>query len=282
MIKNYIKIAWRSIIRQKRTSLTNLLGLSLGIASALVLFVIVQYEWSYDRFHKNYDRIYRIVTETKRENSSDYNAGVANPLPQALRVDMPQLKAVVPLLATGGQVDVPNKSQKNPIDKYSEQVIFTTADFFQLFDATWLAGDATFLTAPNSAILDRETATRFFGSWQQAMGQQIQLANTITLQVTAVVENAPQNSNFPYHLLVSFPTLEANPNLFDYDPDNWNSVSSSFQTYVLFDRNEDRTAIGQQLDGLAKKYFEGKGRDRFLHLQPLSDVHFDTRYGNVL
>src|SRR5690606_27306866 len=162
MIANYLKVAWRNIIRERRTSLINLMGLSLGIASALILFVIVRYEWSYDRFHQNYDRIYRIVAETKRQNSSDYNAGVANPLPQALRVDMPQLKAVVPLLATGGQVDVPNKSQENPIDKYSEQVIFTTADFFQLFDATWLAGNATSLSDPNSVILDRETATRFF------------------------------------------------------------------------------------------------------------------------
>src|SRR5690606_37273975 len=163
MITNYLKVAWRNIIRQRRTSLINLLGLSLCIASALILFVIVQHEWSYDRYHQNYDHIYRIVTETKRQNSSDYNPGVAAPLPQALRIDMPQLKAVVPLLATGGQVNVPHKSQKNPIDKYLEQVIFTTADFFQLFDATWLAGDATVLKAPNSAVLHRETAIRFFG-----------------------------------------------------------------------------------------------------------------------
>lgn len=85
MTTNHLKIAWRSIIREKRTSLINLMGLSLGIASALILFVIIQHERSYDRFHQNYDRIYRIVTETKRENSSDYNPGVAAPLPQALR-----------------------------------------------------------------------------------------------------------------------------------------------------------------------------------------------------
>src|SRR5690606_29184589 len=129
-------------------SLINLMGLSLGIASALILFVIVQHEWSYDRYHKNYDRIYRIVTETKHETSSDYNPGGANPLPRALGVDMPQLKAIVPLLATGGQVDVPRKNPENPADKYVEQVVFTTADFFQLFDATWLAGNATALSAP--------------------------------------------------------------------------------------------------------------------------------------
>jgi len=282
MITNYLKIAWRNIVRERRTSLINLMGLSLGIASALILFVIVQHEWSYDRFHQNYDRIYRIVTETKRENSSDYNAGVANPLPQALRVDAPQLQAVVPLLATGGQVDVLDKNRENPIDKYSEQVVFTTADFFRLFDAAWLAGDASALSAPNSVVLDRKMATRFFGSWQQAMGQQLQLANTIPLQVAAVVENAPQNSNFPYHLLVSFPTLEANPSLFDYDADDWNSISSSFQTYVLLDPKENVAAFGRQLDGLTKKYFEGRGRGRFLHLQPLSDVHFDTRYGGLI
>ena len=283
MITNYLKIAWRNIIRERRTSLINLMGLSLGIASALILFVIVQYEWSYDRFHKNYDHIYRIVTETAHETSTDYNPGGPNPLPQALRVDMPQLKAVVPLLATGGQVDIPHKNPGTPIDKYVEQVVFTTADFFQLFDATWLAGDAAALSAPNHVVLDRETATRFFGSWQQAMGQQLQLVNAIPLQVAAVVEDVPENSNFPYHILVSFPTVEANPHRFDYDPDNWNSISSSFQTYVLLDEQQNAAAIGGQLDGLAEKYFADQGNStRILNLQPLSDIHFDPRYGGLI
>lgn len=283
MITNYLKIARRNIIRERRTSLINLMGLSLGIASALILFVIVQYEWSYDRFHKNYDHIYRIVTETRYENTADYNAGIPYPAPKALQVDMPQLKVIVPLFATGGQVDVLHNDPENPIDKYSEQVVFTTAGFFQLFDAMWLAGDATALSVPNSVVLDRQTATRFFGSWQQAMGQQLQLANTIPLQVAAVVEDVPENSNFPYHLMVSFPTLEANTDVFDYYPEDWNSTSSNFQTYVLLDGNQDVTAIGHQLDGLAKNYFEGQGNStKFLHLQPLSEIHFDLRYGGGL
>ncbi len=282
MLTNHLKIAWRSIFRQKQASLINLLGLSMGIAAALILFVIVQYEWSYDRFHKNYDHIYRIVTETRYENSADYNAGVANPLPKALQMDMPQIAAIVPLHVTSGQVDIRNEHPESPVDKYAEQVMFTTPDFFRLFDAIYLAGNATALSEPNSAVLDRETATRFFGSWQQAMGRHFQLANAIPLHVAAVVENTPPNSNLPYHLLVSFPTLEANAGLFDYNPDNWNGISSSFQTYVLLDPSEDETAVGQQLDDLANKYFEDAGRNRILHLQPLSDVHFDTRYGNVL
>jgi len=282
MLANHLKTAWRNIVRQKQASFINLLGLSLGVAAALILFVIVQYEWSYDRFHKNYDHIYRIVTETQYENSADYNAGVAYPLPKALKVDMPQITAIVPLHATGGQVDIPGKHPENPVDKYSEQVLFTTPDFFRLFDATYLAGNATALSEPNSAVLDRETATRFFGSWEHAMGQHFRLANAIPLHVAAIVENAPPNSNLPYHMLVSFPTLEANPGLFDYDPNNWNSISSSFQTYLLLNPAEDKNAIAKQLDDLSKKYFEEAGRNRILHLQPLNDVHFDTRYGNVL
>src|SRR5690606_37909037 len=97
MLQNHFKTAWRNIIRQKQASLINLFGLSLGIASALVLFVIVQYEWSYDRFHQNYEHIYRIVTATQYKNSVDYNAGIPYPTPDALQVDMPQVKAIVPL-----------------------------------------------------------------------------------------------------------------------------------------------------------------------------------------
>ncbi|MGK6350437.1 ABC transporter permease [Parapedobacter sp. DT-150] len=279
---NYFKIAWRAIVRQKQTSLINLLGLSLGIASALILFVIVRYEWSYDRFQRNYEYVYRIVTETPYENSVDYNTGIPYPVPEALQVDMPQLKAIVPLLATGGQVDVPNRNPQNASDKYAEQVIFTTADFFTLFDATWLAGSASVLSDPNNAVLDRETATRFFGSWQEAIGRSFELANAVPLRVAAIVEDAPENSNFPYHLIASFPTLKANAQLFDYDPIDWNSVSSSFQTYVLLDSKQDVKAIRQQLDGLTKKYFKDQGNSsRILHLQPLSDIHFDLRYGTI-
>ncbi len=283
MLQNHFKTAWRTILRQKQTSVINLLGLSLGIASALILFVIVQYEWSYDRFHKNYDNIYRIVTATQYENSVDYNAGIPYPTPDALQVDMTQVKAIVPLHTAGAQVDAPDKLPENPVNKYSEQVMFTTADFFQLFDATWLAGNAEALSKPNTAVLDRETATRFFGSWQQAMGKQIQLANVVPLQVAAVVEDAPHNSNFPYHLLVSFETLRANAELFDCHLNDWNSTSSSFQTFVLLDRDQDVEAVAQQLDVLTKKYFEGRGRaSKILHLQPLSDVHFDPRYGATI
>lgn len=283
MITSYFKIAWRNMIRERRTSFINLIGLSLGVASALILFVIVQYEWSYDRFHKNYDRIYRIVTETRHETSTNYNPGTPNPLPRALQADIPQLKAIVPLLATGAQVDVPQTNRNSTDDKYSELVVFTTDAFFQLFDATWLAGNASALSEPNSIILDRETATRFFGSWQQAMGKQLQLANTIPLQVAAVVEDAPENSNFPYHLLVSFPTVEANPHLFDYNPDSWNSIDSSFQTYALLDEHRDAAAINRQLEGLTTKYFADQGTSqRILNLQPLSDIHFDLRYGGTI
>ncbi|SKB82211.1 duplicated orphan permease [Parapedobacter luteus] len=279
MIRNYFKIAWRNLIRDKRTSLINITGLSLGIAAALILFVIIQYERSFDRFHRNYKHVYRVVTETQYGNSSDYNQGVAAPLAKALSIDMPQLKAVAPLYASGGQINVTKST--NQVDKYSELVLFTSADFFKLFDATWLAGNADVLADPNLAVLDRKTAARYFGSWQQAIGQDLLFANEIPLKIAGVVENVPENSNFPYRLLVSFPTLEANAHLFNYGPDDWKSVSSSMQLYVLLDPQDANTATGQ-LAALSKKYFDNQGASiRILHLQPLSDIHFDARYGTV-
>ncbi|MBK1441167.1 ABC transporter permease [Parapedobacter sp. ISTM3] len=280
MIRNYLKIAWRNLIRDKRTSLINISGLSLGIAAALILFVVIQYEWSFDRFHKNYQRVYRVVTETQYGNSSDYNQGVAAPLAKALSVDMPQLEAVVPLYASGGQVNVTNNA--NHIDKYSELALFTSAGFFHLFDATWLAGNAEVLANPNHVVLDRETASRYFGSWQAAVGRDLVFANEIPLKVAGVVENARENSNFPYRLLVSFPTLEANTHLFDYGPDDWKSVSSSTQLYILLGPQHDAHAAARQLDVLTKKYFDNQGAStRILHLQPLSNIHFDARYGTI-
>lgn len=283
MIRNYIRTAWRNILKQKRSSLINLFGLSIGIASSMILFLLVQHERSYDKFHSQYDNVYRIVTETQFENDITYNPGTAFASAEALQVDMPHLNAIVPLFTAGSQINVAKHGESSTIEKYSELVVFTTPDFFKLFDGQWLSGSPDVLSEPNLAVLDRETATKMFGSWENALGKALELDQAVSVTVGAVVENAPINSDFPFHFLVSFPTLEAHENNYRYIKGDWHTTSSDFQTFILTEPNYAKATLESEILNLSKKYHEGRGRaTKVWHIQPLSDIHFDTRYGGGL
>ncbi len=280
MITNYLKTAWRNILKQRRDSLINLFGLAIGMGSAMILFLVVQHERSYDTFHAEYRNIYRVVTETRFGNDRNYNPGTAFPTADALRMDMPQLRAVVPVFTAGSQINAARQGESGPVDKYSESVVFTTPDFFKLFDGQWLAGSADVLSEPNQAVLDRETATKLFGNWEHALGKPLQLDHAYSVNVGAVVEDAPSNSDFPFHFLISFPTLEAHQETYRYNTADWNHTSSDFQTFILTEPTYAEATLGADLLNLSKKYHHGRGRtSKTWHAQPLRDIHFDTRYG---
>ena len=108
MIKNYFKIAWRNLLRHKTYSAINIAGLAVGIAASLLIFIVVKYELSYNKFQKNYDKIYRVVTASKTgDGSEDFNPGIPGPAYDALKTDFPQLEKIAPVYAiTGTQMIV--------------------------------------------------------------------------------------------------------------------------------------------------------------------------------
>ena len=111
MIKNYFKIAWRKIVRHKAHTAINITGLALGIASALLIFIVVKYELSYDTFQKNYHNIYRVVTSsTHPDGSVDYNPGIPCPAYDALKADFPQLEKIVAINSSSDNQFCPNES----------------------------------------------------------------------------------------------------------------------------------------------------------------------------
>lgn len=279
MIKNYFKTAWRNLLRHKRVSLINMGGLSIGIAASLLLFLVVQFEWGFDRFQRNYDRIYRVVKEDRYETAVDYNPGVPDAVPEALKLDLPGLKKVAAVLEAEGQMDVYRQGDARPAKFTASNVFFISPDFFELFDAKWLAGSAALLDAPGNVVLGRSTAEKYYGSWKKAMNQRLTFSKEISLKVAGIVEDAPDNSNFPMKVLIPFASLQRYGRLFNHDPNDWNSTSSSFQTYVLLDPQEDLPKLTAQLGQFTKKHFEGLGiSKKMLHFQPLKEIHFDQRY----
>ncbi|HTL08918.1 MAG TPA: FtsX-like permease family protein, partial [Chitinophagaceae bacterium] len=197
----------------------------------------------------------------------------------------PQMEKIVPVLsAYGSQVIVLGNNPNADLSaskKFIEEtgVIFTQPDYFALFNAQWLQGSATVLSMPGNIILDKTTATKYFGDWKNASGQYIKLDNAILLKVGGVVADAPANSDFPMKAFISYETVKQYGDKYNYNPE-WGSLSSSFQVYVLLPQNVQASSIQAQLPGFAKKHYRPDSR-RTNILQPMSALHFDTKYGSL-
>ena len=188
MFRNYLKIAWRNIVRRKGHAFINIGGLAVGIAVCLLIFIIVQFELSFDNYHQKKDQIYRVLTEYHHENEPEpfTGSGVPYPLPVAMKSTIPQIEEVSSIFSVEGiQIQVLDKTGKST-KKFKEDdgVFFAEPSLFAIFDFEWLAGAASSLQQPNSVVLTRETADKYFGSWENAMGRTIKADNTELLKVT--------------------------------------------------------------------------------------------------
>ena len=285
MLKNYFKIAWRNILRHKGYSAINVSGLTVGIAACLLIFVIIQYELSYDTFQPNYKNLYHIVTEQKDANGISYNPGAAAPATDALRLEFPQAKVASLNSNYGCQITVENgDAQKSTTgNKFTENigVAFMEPQFFDIFSWKWLAGSAQVLANPNMAVLDKSTADKYFGSWTNAVGKSLKMDNLVSLKVAGVIEDAPDNSDLPFKILVSYITWKKYPNNY-YFASDWGSLSSNHQVFMLFPPNSTESNINKQLERFTIKYYKTGLKEHLVFAQPLSLMHFDTRLGNTL
>ena len=289
MFRNYLVIAWRNIARNKIYSLINIAGLAIGIAAGLLIFVVVTFELSYDKFQAHYDGIYRIVTDTREGNGNiGYNEGVCTPVAKAMQTDFPQLAAIANVnIADGSQVTLlgsdPNKQVANTT-KFIEKkgIIFTSPSWFRIFNSQFLAGDAHTLEEPGHTILDQSTASRYFGDWKLAVGKYLLLDNTILLKITGIIADAPANTDFPVKILVAYETLKRQGARYGYSKD-WGTLSSTSQLYVLVPPAVHMAELDAQLHRFNKKYYPASpGRaDRYNRWQPLRDLHFDPHYGTM-
>jgi putative ABC transport system permease protein len=276
MLRNYFKIAFRSLVKNKTFSLINIIGMAVSVAACLLLFYVVHYELSFDAFFTNKDRIYRIVNEVSRPEGKDYGEGIPAPLPAAIRQDFPQLKQVATILSIpGSQIDVLNKEKKDEI-KFKEKlgVFYAEPQFFNIFDFGWLHGSPEVLNEPNTAVLTQETAERYFGNWKNAIGKSIEFRNADVLKVSGIIKNIPISSDFPLKVVISYKTLGK-------ERSSWGSITSRRQCFVLLDEHTSAQQIESLMPAFEKKH-QPADDDILEHytLQALKDIHFDARYGN--
>ena len=287
MIKNYFTVALRNITRHKAYAAINIAGLAVGIAACLLLFIVVTYELSYDKFQPNYSRIYHVAAKIKSAEGDSYEEGIPYPAYDALRVQFPDVVTGALFQNYNCQVtalntnDVNSFSNKKFIEKNT--VFFSDANFFSVFRYEWLAGNAQVLKDPNMAVVTRKMAEKYFGSWQSAMGGLLKIDNTATVKIEGILDNAPQNTDFPIGVIASYETMKKYPDTYGYS-DRWGSVTSSFQAFILLPQNVSVAAINKRLLSFSNEHYNANNKDIFKtyqFLRPLSDVHFNTRIGNL-
>jgi ABC-type antimicrobial peptide transport system permease subunit len=280
MLENYFKIALRNLKQNKVYMLINTLGLGLGSACAILIFLLVRYHLSFDEFHANPDRIYRVVTEQHRDNIS-YSNYVPNPLGKVLREDY-TFSEQVARVATFDQELISVNSGKE-VKKFKEKngVAFTETAFFDIFNYPLLQGDIkTALTEPNTAILTERLANKYFGS-SNPVGKILRVDNRVDLRVTAVLENLPVNTDRKTEIYASYATLKAYEEWFSRD-DFWGGMSSEMQCYVRLKPRISPRQVEKVLSTYVMKYRANSKNVHHYKLQSLSNIHFDSRYGGLM
>ena len=231
MIRNYIKIAFRHLSRNKAYAILNVSGLTLGMTCGLLIFLLVKYHLGFDNFHANADRIYRIVTEQHRDNVS-YTAGVPSPLGKAFRNDYTFAEKVA-RIATFAEMLVTVKQGKE-IKKFSEPdgVVFAEEEFFQIFNYPLIEGDIrTALEEPNTGIITERLAKKYFGN-QNPINQTFRFDNKIDVTVRGVLKDLPVNTDRRTEIYVSYNTLKQY-NEWLGGEDAWGGIQSSMNCYAL-------------------------------------------------
>lgn len=280
MLKSYLTTALRALKRNWNYTVINIVGLTFGLACCLILFLAIRYELSYDQHHTNANRTYRLTSYNRKSEGDGRNTGVSLPALAALRNDFPELKRQVTMAYElyGALVRVSNKKAS----KFQEDqgiVAFVEPEYFNLFDYQWKKGNPQIAVKnPNTVVLSERVASKYFGD-VDPIGKTIRVENKMDFVVTGVVENPPPTSSVPFEVLLSFPSLKqygANGGW-----DDWKSTYSGAQVYLTLPEQITAAQMEQKLMPFVKKYMEPEQAKNFQYeLQPLTNIHFDTRTGN--
>jgi putative ABC transport system permease protein len=275
MFKLNLKIALRNLWKNKGYTLINIAGLSIGMASCILIFIFIRYQLSYDQQFANRDRIYRVVSYWKYNDGEEFSQGVPMPLAPAMRNDFAMLEDVAVLQRGRGVIKVKDRAGNVRL-KTDERTFYVEPQFFKIFDYHWLQGDPQKdLVAPNSVALAEGMAVKLFGDWHNAVGQNINYNNKTDLKVTAVFADIPENNSNPIKIAIAYSGY-ANRNL-----KSWGSVSDATECYVLLKKGTDAADLEVPKAAFIKKYYVESGVGKEDHFfQPLAEVHRDERYGN--
>jgi hypothetical protein len=294
MFKSYWKIAWRNISRHKLFTVINILGLALGICFCLIIFLVTRFEFGFDRFHSDGERIYHLGYTMKYGDLSYQTwktSRVMSALPAAIRREVPGVEAVTGFYeGWEPKVKIPDPNAKSGYHEFSEtersswaETLIVDPDYFTVFKYDWLAGNPATLQQPFQVILSESRARYYFGNTPLTgvIGRELVFDDSIHLYVSGVVADWTGNTDFATQEFVSFPTIKSSRLRNTYRLDEWKPGGNpNTWTFVKLAKGANPEKIGALMDGLVKRNAGPGGEISKMLLQPLADVHFDADYSH--
>lgn len=282
MLKNFILTSLRNLRKNGFYSFINIFGLSIGLACSILILLYVADELSFDRYHENVDRIYRVASEGSLGGNSYNTAQVAPPTGPAIAADYPEV-AWSTRIRIGGSYIV--ETSDNNFFK-EDLALFADSTLFQTFSFELIEGNPlNALTLPNSVVLSEELAKKYFGD-KDALGQTLILDNNYECKVTGVMKKIPTNTHFSSELFISMETLE-------YSRETRDWTSFDFNTYIVLNEGASAEVLESKFPQMVYKYvgplvkdylgitmeeFEAQGNGFNYYLDPVTDIHlYSTR-----
>lgn len=282
MFKNYFKITLRNLLKYKGYSFINITGFAIGIACCLLILLFIRDELSFDRYHKNADRIYRVGVKGVINNNEFGLVSSPSPMAKAFLDEFPEVEKVVRIYN-----EIDREYSVRYKDKIFNESGFLHADdsIFEVFTFPLIEGDpATALKEPNSVIITKETAERYFGS-ENPVGRTLTRDNRYDYTITGIVENIPHNSHFHFDFLASFNTLDVSRTPV------W--LNNNVMTYVVLQKEYPIEQLEAKFPDFINKYigpqvkmalgitldeFISSGSRYDFFTQPLTDIHLHSHF----
>src|SRR5687768_290895 len=286
MLKYYVLLAWRIMKKQKVYTFINVLGLAIGICACLVIYLVTSYDFSFDRFHPDKDRIFRITGEVQRLNGEMEFVNSVVPDIAGIETAIPGFEAKTGIYhydATIKSTDITGKIQSFTSDK----VIVTAPDYFKIFKYEWLAGDpAIALNDPNTVVISDKKARMYFGDvpLYKITGRTLLYNDSLQLTVTGVIKEWSANTDLPYTDFISLSTANHPFLKKEIQSTDWSSLRPhGTMAFVKLDKNTSAARV----NSLLKSYLEKNAKAAFygklikLELQSIKDLHFTHEYNRA-
>lgn len=266
----------------------NVIGLSIGISAALVIYIMVDFDFTFDKFHNEPESVYRVVTEYSFQGEVGYNSGVTGPLGAAIQSEVSGVKLVAPFYTLNPMNVFIAKNSGTPTRfKNQSDLILADGRYFGVFNYKWLAGSAkSALNEPYQVVLTSSQAKVYFPSipYNQMLGKTV-IYDSIKTTVTGIVESFTKNSDLTFHDFISYSTGTNNATLKDWlGFTQWGSTTSASQLFIKLNSKTSAVNIEKQINTLFAKHNpkkpEDKGTSTTFHVQRLDDLHFNQNYSN--
>ncbi|MCD4818042.1 MAG: ABC transporter permease [Candidatus Cloacimonetes bacterium] len=261
MFKNYLKTAFRNMLRNKAYSMINILGLAIAMTVCLIILLWCRYELNYDKFLPNFERLYRVNTEFQLSEETKRYAASPEPTGPTLKERFPEISHHCHFYQTTGLMVYDNK-------KISESnLVYTDNDFLEMFSIQPISGNiSTMLNDPYSIVLTQKMAKKYFGE-KNPLGEIIRRNDSRDYKISGVIEDFPENATYNYDFLMSvnlFKELELE------FLGRWGNISG--ETFIMTEPDIDEKELGEKIWGVPSE-LSTEENDCFLWLQPLSKIH---------